>query len=548
MEAQSLPRTGRLFLPRSPKVLRALSDERLVEQVRRGNEDAFEAVYDRHHRGILAFCRHMLSSADEAEDAVQQTFISAYDALRTDAREINLKPWLYTIARNRCLSILRARREQPAEIDDVPTAGLSEEVQQRADLRELLHDLHELPVDQRAALVLSEAGGLSHAEVGAVVGCEVAKVKSLVFQARSSLIETRRAREIPCHEIREQLATLTGGALRRGPLRRHVRECAGCAEYRDEITRQRRALAAILPVVPTIGLKSSLFASIGFGGGGGGAAIGSGAAAAGGGIASLASSGAAVKLATVFVVAGVAVGGGMVVDQGSSSKQAEAAEGQGGGGQAWPAPAAATGPGARKLIRSTHPAGADRAGGARKTATPGSASKRSGGTGPGKRHLGYQPSARSGSKQRSTRRRGSVKGGPDGGRHSGGSVNTPAPTPTPTTNAPPTGSAPPATSDGDGDGRGHRGGHRGSQQGRGHEHHEQDIGGRHVPGGRTTQPHAAPPPPRDHGDEPDDGEGKSHGGSGRGGSRGDDEGDDGDHDGRKHDRVSALASSLPPGA
>src|SRR3954454_6253107 len=99
MEAQSLPRSGRLFLPRSPKVLQAFSDERLVEQVRRGNENAFETIYDRHHRGILAFCRHMLSSADEAEDAVQQTFISAYDAMRADGRELRLKSWLYAIAR-----------------------------------------------------------------------------------------------------------------------------------------------------------------------------------------------------------------------------------------------------------------------------------------------------------------------------------------------------------------------------------------------------------------------------------------------------------------
>src|SRR4051812_13059914 len=286
MEAQALPRTGRRFLPRSRKVLAAFSDERLVEQVRRGNEAAFEAIYDRHHRAILSFCRHMLASADEGEDAVQQTFLSAFDAIRADARDIRLKPWLYTIARNRCLSILRARREQPADIDDVPTAGLAEEVQQRSDLRELLEDLRRLPVDQRAALVLSEVGDLSHAEVGAVVGCEVAKVKSLVFQARSSLIETRRARDIPCGEVREQLATATGGALRRGPLRRHLRTCAGCAEFRDEVMRQRSALAAILPVVPTLGLKKSALAAIGIGGGG-----------AGGGLAAVASTGAAVKLA-----------------------------------------------------------------------------------------------------------------------------------------------------------------------------------------------------------------------------------------------------------
>ena len=112
MEAHTLPRTGRRFLPRSRKVLAAYSDERLVEQVRRGNDAAFEAIFDRHHLGVLAFSRHMLASPDEAEDAVQQTFLAAFDAIRADVRDIRLKPWLYTIARNRCLSILRARREQ----------------------------------------------------------------------------------------------------------------------------------------------------------------------------------------------------------------------------------------------------------------------------------------------------------------------------------------------------------------------------------------------------------------------------------------------------
>src|SRR3954447_7181185 len=323
MEAHSIPRGGGLAFPRSRRLLVPLGDDRLVEQVRRGNDVAFEVVYDRYSAGILAFCRHMLSSRVEAEDAVQHTFIQAYDSLRRGRQEIKLKAWLYTIARNRCLSILRARREQATQLTELPSAGLSEEVQQRSDLRELLGDIHELPEDQRAALVLSEVGDLSHADIAAVIGCEAAKVKSLVFQARSSLIESRKAREIPCHEIREQVATASGGALRRGPLRRHVRACEGCAEFRDEVSRQRKALAAILPVVPTVGLKSSLLASIGLGGGGGGgAAVGGGAAAAGGGIASLASSGAAVKFAAVLAVGGLAVGGGLVLDHKAPPRQA----------------------------------------------------------------------------------------------------------------------------------------------------------------------------------------------------------------------------------
>jgi RNA polymerase sigma factor (sigma-70 family) len=478
MEAQVLPRTGRLFLPRSPKVLAALSDERLVEQVRRGNEAAFEAVYDRHHRGILSFCRHMLGSADEAEDAVQQTFISAYDALQADRRDIRLKAWLYTIARNRCLSILRARREQPAELDDVPVAGLSEEVQQRSDLRELLSDLRDLPVEQRAALVLAEVGDLSHAEVGAIVGCEVAKVKSLVFQARSSLIESRRAREIPCQEIREQLATATGGMLRRGPLRRHIRGCAGCAEFRDDVMRQRRALAAILPVVPTLGLKKAALSALGIGGGGGGSA------AVGGGIATAAFSGAAAKFTAAAIVSAVAVGGGLVLDQHSSAPAAQAAGGQtGAGGQAWPASPGGAGPGTHVIAAARHrPAvqapsrhrAAPRAPAARAHTSPAAPSVGHGGK---QHHHSTAPTAGGGTLQ---------------GHHSGGGHTTPAP-------AAPTAPAPPAAT-------------------------TSAPGGHHGGNGQHATDHSGPPP---YGSalgydgypgqsEHSDGSGQAHNGSGDG--------------------------------
>ena len=88
--------------------------------------------------GILAFCRHMLGSREEAEDAVQHTFAAAYrDLQRGGDREIVLKPWLFTIARNRCLSVLRARHELPQDHTEVATAGLAEQVEQRAELREL---------------------------------------------------------------------------------------------------------------------------------------------------------------------------------------------------------------------------------------------------------------------------------------------------------------------------------------------------------------------------------------------------------------------------
>ena len=282
---------------RSKRLLALARDERLVDQIRRGNELAFEVAFERHGAGILAFCRHMLGSREEAEDVVQHTFAAAYrDLQRSSERSIALKAWLYTIARNRCVSVLRARRELATELHELPTQGLSEHVEQRAELRDLLADVRELPEDQRAALLLAEAAGLSHAEVAEVLGCKEASVRGIVFRARSSLIERRSARETPCHEIREQIATLRGGALRRNELRHHLRQCPGCSAYRDEVRRQRKMLAVALPVAPSLGLKSSVMGAAGITGG---AAAG---ATAGGGLAL--GSAALAKVAVVGVLAG----------------------------------------------------------------------------------------------------------------------------------------------------------------------------------------------------------------------------------------------------
>ena len=103
--------------------------------------------------------------------------------LRRSDRVVALKPWLFTIARNRCLSILRARREHPAELWDLPTSGLGELVEERAELRQLLADVRELPDEQRAALLLAEVSDMSHAQVAAVLGCEVPGEGAL-FRAR----------------------------------------------------------------------------------------------------------------------------------------------------------------------------------------------------------------------------------------------------------------------------------------------------------------------------------------------------------------------------
>ena len=336
MPAATLTSRAPVRVLRSKRLLALAGDQRLVEQIQRGNEIAFEVAFERHGAGILGFCRHMLGSREEAEDAVQHTFAAAFrDLQRGGDREIALKAWLYTIARNRCLSVLRARREQAAELHELPTEGLSEQVEQRAELRELLADVRDLPEEQRAALLLAEAAGMSHAEVAQVLGCETGSVKGLVFRARSALMEMRDARETSCAEIREQLATLRGGALRRNELRHHLRRCPGCTAYREEVRRQRQMLAVALPVVPSFGLKSSVLGAAGVTG-----SAAAGGAAAGTGLFGIASATVA-KVAIVGALAGgTVVAGEVVVHQAAQDEAVEVApkaDGVGHGAGASPA-------------------------------------------------------------------------------------------------------------------------------------------------------------------------------------------------------------------
>jgi RNA polymerase sigma factor (sigma-70 family) len=300
--------------------LRLAADDRLVAFVRRGDTAAFEVLYERHARGLLSFCVYMLGSRHDAEDAVQATFASAYRALRADGKPVVLRPWLFTIARNDCLSIMRRRRPTVELNGELALRGDPlRELELREEVRQMLEGVRELPERQRAALVLAELHGLSQLEIGDVLGVEPDQVKAYVYQARSNLISARRARETDCEEIRKELATARGAALLRGRLRRHVRSCADCRVYADGIARQRHQLGALLPLVPSLVLKyRALEEALGIGGAdpatyAGGATVGGAVASsaieiAGGGVKAL-----AVKMAAGAALLGASAGVGASV-------------------------------------------------------------------------------------------------------------------------------------------------------------------------------------------------------------------------------------------
>jgi RNA polymerase sigma factor (sigma-70 family) len=285
------------------------------------NERSFEAMFKRHNAPLLSYCRHMLGDRDEAEDALQQAFIRAHRALCDGTKPREVRPWLYAIARNCCLSAIAARKPAAPLQDHTPAlAGLSEQVRGREDLRELVAGIARLPEDQRSALLLAELEDLSHREVAGIVGCPVSKVKALIYQARSALIADRDALGTPCQDIREQLAVARGGELRRGPLRRHLNLCAGCRDFQLAVGAQRQSLAVALPVLPSTGLAAAILGhaaahTVGTTACGAGISA-SGAAATSGAVGAGASSGGSTGIGTLLgggLVSKLAIGGTIAV-------------------------------------------------------------------------------------------------------------------------------------------------------------------------------------------------------------------------------------------
>ena len=182
---------------RSP-LLRAASDEKLIALTRRGRDDAFETLVERYRARLLAFCQHMLRSREDAEDVLQEVYVAALRAMRSDDRPIQAKPWLYKIARNRSLNHMRRRVDVAVESMDsferVAGESAHEAVAGRERLREIVGDVHGLPESQRTALILREFDALSYQQIAATMDTTVPAVKSLLVRARMGLAAAGEAR------------------------------------------------------------------------------------------------------------------------------------------------------------------------------------------------------------------------------------------------------------------------------------------------------------------------------------------------------------------
>ncbi len=267
-----------------PWRLGPLGDERLARLIAGGNERAFTALYHRYHQRIYRYCRSLLHNDADAQDALQATFANAYTALARGHRDAPMRPWLYRIAHNESITLLRRRKPETAlsEAHEPWTASAVEVADERARLALLVADLGELSERQRGALVMRELSGLSHEEIALAFGISVGSAKQTIFEARQSLAEFAQGRATACEDICRAISNGNGRVMRGRKVRAHLRDCGLCAAFAASIGGRSRDLRAIAPPLSAGAAASLLRHSIGGasaqGGSGTGAGVVTGAA------------------------------------------------------------------------------------------------------------------------------------------------------------------------------------------------------------------------------------------------------------------------------
>src|SRR5262249_47501350 len=152
----------------------------------------------RHQSPLYNFCLRMLGQPDDAADVAQETFVQLYSHLgRLDERE-PLAPWLFRVARNRCIDVIRRRRTVPLVMldDDAAELGidpedvepLPDELVERADLQRVLADaIAQLPPTYAEVVALRYAGERSFAEIGLILDCDEGAARVRFHRAKALL-------------------------------------------------------------------------------------------------------------------------------------------------------------------------------------------------------------------------------------------------------------------------------------------------------------------------------------------------------------------------
>jgi RNA polymerase sigma-70 factor, ECF subfamily len=171
----------------------ALTDLELVSEAQSGKLTAFDELVARHQERIFVLAYSILSSADDAADVQQETFVRAWRSLKSFRGQAAFTTWLHRIAVNLCLSRKRRRDlvDEAVELDEQNQAGKDciESIETAIAVRKALS---ELPAHHRALLVLRELEGRPFEEIAGIVGGSVESVRTRLSRARKLLREKMR--------------------------------------------------------------------------------------------------------------------------------------------------------------------------------------------------------------------------------------------------------------------------------------------------------------------------------------------------------------------
>jgi RNA polymerase sigma factor (sigma-70 family) len=299
-------------LPIEPEALEA-APEPPMERAARRDRRAFERLYATYHQEIYRYCLSILRRREDAEDALQATMAAALRALPGEKREIALRPWLFRVAHNESITLLRQRRRS-AEVDEEEVTGVAsgsaaDEAVDRDRLRTLVADLRSLPERQSSALVMRELSGLDYDEIGEALTCSGAAARQTVYEARSALRGIEEGREMDCTEVRHAISDRDGRRLRGRKIKAHIESCDGCRGFAASIDRRKADLGALFPPLPAMAATAMLSGLLGGGGTSGAVTAGTVAGVGGGGIGGVGLAGsAAIKGASVLAAAVLAAG------------------------------------------------------------------------------------------------------------------------------------------------------------------------------------------------------------------------------------------------
>jgi RNA polymerase sigma-70 factor, ECF subfamily len=168
-------------------------DAGLVARSRNGDRAAFSALYAKYRHRLYAFCYRLTGQRDAAEDAVQASFLKAYQSIGTLDDPALFYYWLFSIGRNEALGIIRHRRNgrMGEPLDQAMDVWDDDSPHERVVAREtqaLVEDvLKRLKPEYREVLILRQYEFLSYAEIAAITGDSISAVESRLFKARKAL-------------------------------------------------------------------------------------------------------------------------------------------------------------------------------------------------------------------------------------------------------------------------------------------------------------------------------------------------------------------------